>query len=188
VTDTRLPSHWLLHPTFLQLSPEDWFVYTRALMWCNHQLTDGAIPANVLGLLHPEGAKPEIYERLTRFALWSKTEYGYLSLEWEEHQTPRSEFLRQRELSRARKRAERERARLKLEPSKPVLAIESVTGPVTRDPLGKAKAKAQEQAKEKAKVKEQAKGLGLTASGDQAIDDWPVAAIPGKDYEDGDTF
>ncbi len=51
MTDTRLPSRWLLDPTYNALSDGAWRTFTRLLMWSVDARTDGVIRLDQLDLI-----------------------------------------------------------------------------------------------------------------------------------------
>lgn len=126
MTDARLPDHWLLNPELDKLSDSAWRVWTRILMFCNQQGTDGEIESLYLQHIYP-WSDPELFLReLVKIGWLEKTERGYLVPDWEgKGQSTAAQVALWRENSRLRQ--QKRRARAKASQS------QAVTADVTRD-------------------------------------------------------
>ena len=126
MTDTRLPEQWLFNPTMDKLSDGAWRVWTRALIWCNSQGTDGDIPSLYIKYTYPWGDPSEYVLELLDVGLLEQTENGFVILDWVRMgQSPASQVAAYKEKNRLRQQQSRERKRTQ--------QTESVTDDVTRD-------------------------------------------------------
>lgn len=146
MTDARLPSRWLLHPTYEALSDRAWRVHTSALMWACEQGTDGEIPARTLRLLHPDGGTTEDARELIASGLWKETDAGWLVTDWGKSQSLAADVERQRERNRLKQRAHRERVAAASQPGD---NPDDVTGYVSGESLRQGEARRGEDSEER---------------------------------------
>lgn len=126
MTDTRLPDHWPLNPTLDKLSDGAWRVFTRTLMFCNQQGTDGEIESLYLRYIYPWSDPEPLLRGLVNIGWLEKTEMGYRVPDWEgKGEANAAEVAAWRENNRLRQ--QRRRAREKGPQS------QVVTPDVTRD-------------------------------------------------------
>lgn len=126
MTDSRLPDSWLLNPTLDKLSHEAWRFFTRALMYCNQQGTDGEIETLYLRYVWPYGDPSEHLLELIESGWLVETEKGFLIPDWVgKNQSLASEVEANKENNRLRQKRSREKKRAS--------ENRSVTRDVTRD-------------------------------------------------------
>jgi hypothetical protein len=126
MTDTRLPDKWLLNPTLDSLSDGAWRVWTRALIWCNQQGTDGDIPSLYLRYIYPWSDPSEYLLELLNIGWLEETENGFAIPDWEgKGQSLAAYVTARRETNRLRQQ--------NLRAKKKSSQGESVTNDVTRD-------------------------------------------------------
>lgn len=82
MTDARLMGKWLANMRFDDLTDAAWRVFTKGLMWCAENGTNGKLPKRYLHTLHPEGDQPAAYDQIAAKGLWEKTVDGYQFLDW----------------------------------------------------------------------------------------------------------
>lgn len=113
MVDARLPAEWLDSLRIDKLSDRAFRVLAGALMWCNGQGTDGAVPARYTKYLHPDGDDLDAFEELEAAGLWSRAEDGYLLAGWADdlHQSTAEEIQRYRDAAKRRQKAYRDRQR-----------------------------------------------------------------------------
>lgn len=113
MVDARLPAEWLGSLRIDKLSDRAFRVLAGALMWCNGQGTDGAVPARYTKYLHPDGDDQDAFDELEASGLWSRTEDGYLLAGWSDdlHQSTAEEIQRYRDAAKRRQQAHRDRQR-----------------------------------------------------------------------------
>jgi len=113
MVDARLPAEWLGSIRFDNLSDRAFRILAGALMWCNGQGTDGAVPARYTKYLHPDGDDQDAFDELEACGLWSRVQDGYVLLGWTDdlHQSTAEEIQRYREAGRRRQKAYRDRQR-----------------------------------------------------------------------------
>lgn len=126
MTDTRLPSRWLLEPTMEQLSDRAWRTFTGSLMWSNEAGTDGFMPRRSLRLFHPEGVDSATLDELLQSGLWVSEGSDLRVPDWEK----KGQELR--ETVEARREGNRERQRMSRASKKKHKEV-TVTRDVTRD-------------------------------------------------------
>jgi hypothetical protein len=125
MTDTRLPSRWLLDPAMEQLTDRAWRTFTGSLMWSNEAGTDGFMPRRSLRFFHPEGVDSATLAEIMAAGLWVQEGNDLRVPDWEKNGQELREVVDGRRAgARERKRAERDR--------KKKAAAESVTRDVTR--------------------------------------------------------
>ena len=126
MTDARLPDSWLLNPTLDKLSHEAWRLFTRALMYCNQQGTDGEIETLYLRYVWPYGDPSEQLLELMESGWLVETEKGFLIPDWvAKGQSLASEVEAKRESNRLRQKNHRQKNKAPQD--------RSVTGDITRD-------------------------------------------------------
>lgn len=126
MTDTRLPDHWLLNPTLDKFSHEAWRLFTRALMYCNQQGTDGEIETLYMKYVWPYGDPSEHVLELLETGWLMGTERGFVIPDWEgKGQSPASQVLAYKENARLRQQKSREKRKSS--------DSEAVTSDVARD-------------------------------------------------------
>lgn len=113
MVDARLPAEWLGSLRIDKLSDRAFRVLAGALMWCNGQGTDGAVPARYTKYLHPDGDDQDAFNELVDAGLWAQVEDGYLLAGWSDdlHQSTADEIHRYREAAKRRQKAYRDRQR-----------------------------------------------------------------------------
>jgi hypothetical protein len=111
--DARLPAEWLGSLRIDKLSDRAFRILAGALMWCNGQGTDGAVPARYTKYLHPDGDDVDAFDELEAAGLWSRVEDGYLLAGWSDdlHQSTAEEIQRHRDAAKRRQKAYRDRQR-----------------------------------------------------------------------------
>jgi len=119
MVDARLPAEWLGSIRIDKLSDRAFRILAGALMWCNGQGTDGAVPARYTKYLHPDGDDQDAFDELEASGLWSRVEDGYLLAGWSDdlHQSTAEEIHRYRDAA------------------KPLDAVDRVLDPVSLDAL-----------------------------------------------------
>ena len=126
MTDSRLPDSWLLNPTLDRFSDGAWRLFTRALMFCNQQGTDGEIDTLYMRHIWPWGDSSTYVLELVDSGWLEQTEAGLVIPDWEgKGQSPASQVAANRE--KARKRQHKSRVQ------KTAAEERSVTSDVTRD-------------------------------------------------------
>ena len=140
MVDARLPAEWLGSLRIDKLSDRAFRVLAGALMWCNGQGTDGAVPARYTKYLHPDGDDQGAFDELETAGLWCRVADGYLLVGWAEdlHQSTAEEIHRYRDAAKRRQQAYRDRQRgQNLESDRATAqgpgAIRDVTRNATRD-------------------------------------------------------
>ena len=140
MVDARLPAEWLGSLRIDKLSDRAFRVLAGALMWCNGQGTDGAVPARYTKYLHPDGDDQDAFDELEASGLWSRTEDGYLLAGWSDdlHQSTAEEIQRYRDAAKRRQQAYRDRQRetdsqTQRATAQEPRAMRDVTHNVTRD-------------------------------------------------------
>lgn len=73
----RLDDHVDEHPKIAALSDGAFRLWTNALCYANRSLTDGFIPANMLGRMHSSGKVKTLAAELVRQGLWSIVDGGW---------------------------------------------------------------------------------------------------------------
>lgn len=113
MVDARLPAEWLGSIRIDNLSDRAFRVLAGALMWCNGQGTDGAVPDRYTKYLHPDGDDPAAFEELVTAGLWEHVDDGYHLLGWTSslRQSTAEEVERYREGARRRQKEYRDRQR-----------------------------------------------------------------------------
>lgn len=161
MTDTRLPGHWLLHRDLDKLSDGAWRAFTRALMFCNQQGTDGEIDTLYLYSVYPWSDPSPLLEEIVAIGWLKKTETGYVVPDWvAKGQSTAAEVDAYHQRNRAKQKTYRERSKaLKSEP-----VTSDVTGDISGD-VGEARLKARQG---EARTEELS---------------WPVVEIPNTDQE-----
>jgi hypothetical protein len=84
MTDTRLPDKWLLNPDLDNLSHGAWRLFTRALMFCNQQGTDGEILALYMRHIYPWGEYSDYVQELAVIGWMEITDKGFVIPGWQE--------------------------------------------------------------------------------------------------------
>lgn len=126
MTDSRLPDSWLLNPVLDKFSHEAWRLFTRALMFCNQQGTDGEIESLYLRHIWPWGDSSPFILELIDSGWLEQTDAGFVIPGWEDKgQSPASQVAAYRE--KARIRQQKSRA------NKKASEMRAVTSDVTRD-------------------------------------------------------
>lgn len=92
------------NPKVLEAGNAAMGLWVRAGSWCAANLTDGQLPANMIGTL---GAQRRNAKALVDCGLWVETETGYRFHDWEDFQPTKAEVLREREQARIRKQRQR---------------------------------------------------------------------------------
>lgn len=113
MVDARLPAEWLGSIRIDNLSDRAFRVLAGALMWCNGQGTDGAVPDRYTKYLHPDGDDPAAFEELERAGLWEHVDDGYRLVGWATalRQSTAEEVARYREGAQRRQKEYRDRQR-----------------------------------------------------------------------------
>jgi hypothetical protein len=132
MVDARLPAEWLGSIRIDNLSDRAFRVLAGALMWCNGQGTDGAVPARYTKYLHPDGDDPAAFDELEQAGLWKHLDDGYRLVGWSSalRQSTAEEVERYREGARRRQKEYRDRQRGAPATSPPPRAT---SGRATRD-------------------------------------------------------
>ena len=122
MTDSRLPDSWLLNPALDKFSHEAWRLFTRALMFCNQQGTDGEIDTLYMRHIWPWGDSSPYVLELIDSGWLEQTEAGFVIPDWEDKgQSPAAQVAAYR--AKARLRQQKSRSNRKTPEA----------GPVTRD-------------------------------------------------------
>jgi len=101
MTDTRLPDSRLLNPALDKLSHEAWRLFTRALMFCNQQGTDGEIDPLYVRYIWPYGDASEPVDELLASGWFERKGELLLIPDW---QAKGQSMADEVEAQRARKR------------------------------------------------------------------------------------
>jgi hypothetical protein len=110
MTDTRLPSRWLLDPAMEQLSDRAWRTFTGSLMWSNEAGTDGFMPRRSLRYFHPEGVDSATLGEILAAGLWVEDGQDLRVPDWEKNgQELRETVEARRAGNRQRNRSYRQR-------------------------------------------------------------------------------
>ncbi|MET0672615.1 MAG: hypothetical protein ABWY37_03905, partial [Microbacterium pygmaeum] len=136
MVDARLPAEWLGSIRIDDLSDRAFRILAGALMWCNGQGTDGAIPARYTRYLHPDGNDEAGFAELIDAGLWIRVDDGYVLVGWssELRQSTAAEVEHYRESSRLRQKAYRDRRRATdTAPSVSPVEERKITRDVTRN-------------------------------------------------------
>lgn len=135
MVDARLPAEWLGSIRIDNLSDRAFRVLAGALMWCNGQGTDGAVPHRYTKYLHPDGDDPAAFEELERAGLWQRNADGFLLSGWSSdlRQSTAEEVTRYREAARRRQKAYRDRLRNEGRVDENLGAAPPLTSDVTRN-------------------------------------------------------
>jgi hypothetical protein len=96
------------HPKTGDLSDSATALWLRAGSWSAGHLTDGFIPQNVLRLFR---GRPRSAAELVAAGLWSAAEGGFFFHDWAEYQPSREQVTAQREATKKRVTAWKDRAR-----------------------------------------------------------------------------
>jgi len=126
MTDSRLPDTWLLNPVLDKFSHEAWRLFTRALMFCNQQGTDGEIDPLYIRHIWPYGDPSEPVDELLASGWFERRGSGLMIPEWEAKGQSTADEV---EARRARKRKNAQTFRDK----KKVSQTPSITGDVSGD-------------------------------------------------------
>ena len=111
MTDSRLPEQWLLNRDLDRLSDGAWRLFTRALMYCNSQGTDGQIDNIYLRYIYPwlEDPLPLIQE-IVDVGWMIRTESGFAIPDWEgKGQTTAAQMAEYKEKNRLKQQRTREK-------------------------------------------------------------------------------
>jgi len=100
----KVDDQFSIHPKAIAAGNAALGLWVRAGSWCCAFLTDGALPAHMLGTL---GAQRRDAERLVKAQLWERTEEGYRFLNWEEYQPTKAQVEEERAKTRVRVQAHR---------------------------------------------------------------------------------
>ena len=104
MTDSRLPDSWLLNPTLDSFSDGAWRLFTRALMFCNQQGTDGDIKSLYMRHIWPWDEPEPYVSELVHSGWLEQTPTGFRIPDWEDKgQSPASQVAEYREKARLRK-------------------------------------------------------------------------------------
>ena len=126
MTDARLPDTWLLNPTLDKMSHEAWRFFTRALMYCNQQGTDGEIETLYLRYVWPYGDPSEHLLELLETGWLEEAEKGFVIPDWvAKGQSLASEVEANKEKNRLRQQNHRQKNKTSQN--------RTVTSDVTRD-------------------------------------------------------
>lgn len=96
------------NPKVLEAGNAAMGLWVRAGSWCAANLTDGQLPAHMIGTL---GAQKRNARSLVESGLWVETESGYRFKNWSEFQPTKAEILRERAETAERVRKHREAKR-----------------------------------------------------------------------------
>jgi len=136
MTDTRLPDRWLLNRDLDSLSDGAWRVYTRALMYCNQQETDGQIGDLHVRYVYPFGDATPFLAELEAIGRLERSEMGWIIPDWEaQGQSTALQMAGYRENARKRQQTFRQKTKPPRE--------EPVTRDLTGD-VGEARLKARQ--------------------------------------------
>jgi hypothetical protein len=83
-------------------------LWVRAGSWCGAHLTDGRLPAGMVGTL---GGHARDVRKLIEVGLWCQVEGGYQFKDWEHYQPTKDKVNADREAARERQRRHREEQR-----------------------------------------------------------------------------
>lgn len=170
------------------LSDVAWRVFTRGLMWCVDNGTDGAVPEKYLRWLHPDGEQESAYVELVKAGVWKRTPAGYQFIDWDgalgQTTAERLEAYQRNGRERQRKYREKEHAKLvaKVSTSEQGKGLRSslTTGDDTRDVtrdvgLGEGEGEGTD------------REVTETVNSDTGEVSWPVVEIPKTEWAEDDS-
>ena len=141
MTDARLRGEWLNSMRFDALSDTAWRVFTSGLMWSAENGTNGTVPNRYLRMLHPNGEQPDACREIVDAGLGVQEATALVFLDWDGAlgQSTAEQVETYKANGRVRARKYRERVRLELAKSVPLVVFEAkatpplVPGDVPRD-------------------------------------------------------
>ena len=130
MTDSRLPDSWLLNPVLDKFSHEAWRFFTRALMFCNQQGTDGEIDPLYVRFIWPYGDPSEPVDELLASGWFERRGDLLLIPDWQAKGQSTADEV---EAQRARKRKSSQSTRDKKKSAQSSSAAGDVSGDVSGD-------------------------------------------------------
>jgi hypothetical protein len=108
VTWFKVDDGFALHPKAIAAGNAALGLWVRAGSWCGAHLTDGRLPAGMVGTL---GGHARDVRKLIAAGLWCQTEGGYQFIDWEQWQPTKAQVKAEREATRTRVNRWREHRR-----------------------------------------------------------------------------
>lgn len=133
MTDSRLPDEWLLNPVLDKFSHEAWRLFTRALMFCNQQGTDGEIDPLYVRYIWPYGDPSEPVDELLASGWFERKGDLLVIPDWQAKGQSTADEV---EARRARKRKNAQDSRDKKKASQSSSVGGDVSGDVGQDRPG----------------------------------------------------
>lgn len=120
MTWTKFDDGFPRHPKVLAAGEEAASLFMWVLVWCNGQLTDGAIPAAALARITERPNALDLAARLVESGLWEVTPTGWQVHDFASHNPSRADVLQRRaETSAERAKAGRKGGMAPRKPKKP---------------------------------------------------------------------
>jgi hypothetical protein len=108
VTWFKVDDGFAMHPKAIAAGNAALGLWVRAGSWCGAHLTDGRLPAGMVGTL---GGHTRDARKLIAAGLWCQTEDGYQFVDWEQWQPTKAQVKAEREATRQRVSKWREQRR-----------------------------------------------------------------------------
>lgn len=123
----KVDDGFAFHPKAIMAGNAALGLWVRAGAWCGANLTDGALPKNMIGTF---GAQARDAKKLVAVGLWVETESGYQFHGWDEMQPSKADVEADRAANRKRQQEWRDRKRNAVTDG----VTDSVTDDVSNDP------------------------------------------------------
>jgi hypothetical protein len=104
----KIDDGFALHPKAIAAGNAALGLWVRAGSWCGAHLTDGRLPAGMVGTL---GGHARDVRKLIAAGLWCQTEDGYAFIDWEQWQPTKAQVKAEREATRQRVQRWRDQSR-----------------------------------------------------------------------------
>jgi len=104
----KVDDGFAFHPKAIMAGNAALGLWVRAGAWCGANLTDGALPKNMIGTF---GAQARDAKKLVAVGLWVENESGYQFHEWAEMQPSKADVEAERAANRKRQKEWREKKR-----------------------------------------------------------------------------
>lgn len=101
----KVDDGFALHPKAIAAGNAALGLWVRAGSWCGAHLTDGRLPAGMVGTL---GGHARDARKLIAAGLWCQTEDGYQFVDWEQWQPTKAQVKAERDATRERVKRWRE--------------------------------------------------------------------------------
>ena len=110
----KVDDQFAFHPKALAAGNAALGLWVRAGSWCGQNLTDGSLPRAMVG---PLGGRTRDADALIRAGLWERSVAGYQFLDWSQWQPTKEQVKAEREATKARVQAFREKRRNAVTPT-----------------------------------------------------------------------